>query len=148
MARRGQRGVSAVEFALILPLLVILLFGIVEFSLILYNKQVITNASREGARFGIVYSSIRPTQAQIRTVVNNYCNGKLISFKPSAVSVDFTCRPDLGDPATCAPPPCGADRNPIVVSVTYRYDFLALPAFVESLLGSLNLNARTLMNCE
>ena len=45
---RDQRGTSFVEFAMILPLLIILLFGIVEFSIILYDKAVLTNASREG----------------------------------------------------------------------------------------------------
>jgi hypothetical protein len=35
-------------------LFLILVFGIIEFSLLLFNKQVITNASREGARVGIV----------------------------------------------------------------------------------------------
>jgi hypothetical protein len=52
---RGQRGAAMIEFALVLPLLLIVLLGTVEFSFILYNKAMITNASREGARLGIVY---------------------------------------------------------------------------------------------
>ena len=54
MTGQHQKGAVAVEFALILPVLVLLLFGIVEFSLLMYNKQILTNASREGARYGIV----------------------------------------------------------------------------------------------
>ena len=46
----NQDGVAAVEFAIILPFLVILIFGMIEFSLVLYNKAMITNASRVGAR--------------------------------------------------------------------------------------------------
>ena len=49
---KGNNGASAVEFAVVLPLLV-LPFGIIEFSLALYDKAMITNASREGARAGI-----------------------------------------------------------------------------------------------
>ena len=49
----GQKGVAAVEFAIVLPFLVLLVFGTIEFGLMFYNKQVITNASREGARAGI-----------------------------------------------------------------------------------------------
>jgi hypothetical protein len=49
----GQKGAAAVEFAVVLPLLVLLLFGSIEFGLLLYNQEVITNASREGARAGI-----------------------------------------------------------------------------------------------
>ena len=45
----SQKGASLVEFALVLPLLMLILLGMIEFGLLLYNKQVITNASREGA---------------------------------------------------------------------------------------------------
>ena len=54
---KNQNGVALVEFGLILPLLILLLFGITEFSLLLYNKQVITNAAREGARAGIIIAN-------------------------------------------------------------------------------------------
>ena len=47
---KSQKGTSIVEFAIILPLLIILIFGMVEYSVLFYDKAVITNASREGAR--------------------------------------------------------------------------------------------------
>jgi hypothetical protein len=51
--RRRHGGTAAVEFALVLPVLLLLLFGIVEMSLLQYDLLVIANASREAARFGI-----------------------------------------------------------------------------------------------
>ena len=51
----GQRGASAVEFAIVLPVLLLLLFGTIEFGVLFFNKAVITNASREGARRGVVW---------------------------------------------------------------------------------------------
>ena len=51
---KNQRGGAAVEFAIVVPLLVLILFGTIDFALLFYNKQVITNASREGARSAIV----------------------------------------------------------------------------------------------
>ena len=45
-----QRGSELLEFALVLPLLLLLVFGIAEFSLVLFDKAVVTNAAREGAR--------------------------------------------------------------------------------------------------
>ena len=51
---KNQEGAAAVEFALIAPLLILLTFGIIEFGLFLFNKHIITNASREIARAGIV----------------------------------------------------------------------------------------------
>ena len=51
----SQKGAAMVEFALILiPLLMLITFGIIEFGMFMYNQQVLTNASREGARAGIV----------------------------------------------------------------------------------------------
>ena len=49
---KSQSGASAVEFAIVLPILVLLVFGIIEFSVAFYDKAMITNASREGARAG------------------------------------------------------------------------------------------------
>ncbi len=54
---RSESGASAVEFALLLPVLMMILFGIIEFGIALYQQAVLTNASREGARAGIVQCS-------------------------------------------------------------------------------------------
>jgi Flp pilus assembly pilin Flp len=54
MARRDEDGAAAVEFALLLPLLVLLLFGLIEFGLA-FNKRIqATNAAREAARMAVV----------------------------------------------------------------------------------------------
>ncbi|UCE94734.1 MAG: pilus assembly protein, partial [Flavobacteriaceae bacterium] len=75
-----QRGASAVEFAIILPLLLVFLFGIIEFSIMFYDKAVITNASREGARTGIVFDNPRISETQIQSVVQDYAENRLITF--------------------------------------------------------------------
>lgn len=49
---RGEGGANAVEFALVLPLLIVLIFGI-AWGAIAYNRQLtLTQAARESARFG------------------------------------------------------------------------------------------------
>ena len=48
--RKEEKGASAVEFAIILPVLIILIFGIVEFAIAFNNYITITHAAREGAR--------------------------------------------------------------------------------------------------
>jgi hypothetical protein len=50
---RRQEGAVIVELAIVLPLLLLIAFGIIEFGVLLYNKQVVTNASREVARAAI-----------------------------------------------------------------------------------------------
>lgn len=52
--REGERGVAAVEFAILLPLLVTLLFGLIQFGIAFNSKIQATNAAREGARIAIV----------------------------------------------------------------------------------------------
>jgi Flp pilus assembly pilin Flp len=54
MAHRDEDGAAAVEFALLLPLIVLLLFGIIEFGLAFNTRIQATNAAREGARMAIV----------------------------------------------------------------------------------------------
>ena len=48
--RRDDRGVTAVEFAIILPLLLMLVFGIVEFGRAYQARLTVTHAAREGVR--------------------------------------------------------------------------------------------------
>jgi Flp pilus assembly pilin Flp len=54
MGQRDQDGAAAVEFALLLPLLVLLLFGLIQFGLAFNTKIQATNAAREGARMAVV----------------------------------------------------------------------------------------------
>ena len=133
---RNQRGASAIEFAIVFPLLVLLLFGIIEFSVILYDKTMITNASREGARAGIVSQLVRVSDTQIQGVVDNYCRLYLISFRSGAAPVTTVTRTG------------STFGSELSVTVTYTYSFLALPQFVTGLVGPMNLTARTVMRME
>jgi len=51
---RQSRGANAVEFALIAPLFLLLVFGMIDFGLIFSDWLVLTNGVREGARAGVV----------------------------------------------------------------------------------------------
>jgi Flp pilus assembly protein TadG len=53
--RRSERGAVAVEFAILLPVFLLLVFGICDFGHAWYMKQLVSNASREGARYGTRY---------------------------------------------------------------------------------------------
>ncbi|MFC2029568.1 TadE/TadG family type IV pilus assembly protein [Chloroflexota bacterium] len=54
---RRESGQELVEYAMILPLLLVLLVGIIEFSIIIFSYDTIANAAREGARVAIISSS-------------------------------------------------------------------------------------------
>jgi Flp pilus assembly protein TadG len=129
---KDQQGAGVVEFAIIAPLFAMLLFGLVEFGLAMYNKGVVTNASREGARFGVVYSTPRKTDAEIITKVQEYLTKS--GFKDTA-TINVTGAQ-------------GTSGNPLNVTVTYPYNFQVLPNFVCGMIGSLVLNANTVMLME
>ena len=86
----SQKGASAVEFALVLPLLTVLLFGIIEFGAVLYNKAVITNASRDASRYAARFytnpanaTATRPQCSDIQNYVVNYVNRYFLTFTGS-----------------------------------------------------------------
>lgn len=54
---KNEKGQSLIEFAILLPLLLLLLMGILEFGLMLNAYLSINNSAREGARLGIVDGS-------------------------------------------------------------------------------------------
>jgi Flp pilus assembly protein TadG len=75
-----QGGAAAVEFALLLPVLLLLVFGVIETSIALYNKTVITQASREAARVGIVLASPRASDADLRQRVIEHAQPVLLQL--------------------------------------------------------------------
>jgi len=135
---KNQRGGAAVEFALVLPLLAIILFGTIDFALLFYNKQIITNASREGARAAIVEDNQTDPQFinNQKDIVTNYCNGRTISFNVS------------GTPLQVFAPAISGDY--VTVKVTYNYRHLFTLDFFGSNFGIANtqITGQTTMRSE
>ena len=52
---RREDGQSMVEFAVLLPILLVILCGIVDFGWLFYNRIALTNSAREGARYAVVH---------------------------------------------------------------------------------------------
>jgi len=139
---RNYRGGALVEFAIVLPLLLILVFGIIEFGLLLYNQAVITNASREGARAGIYYYTEAPhylDDEEIATIAENYCKDNLISFGSDEPTAEAEQGSVTGDE--------------LKVTVEYVYEFLVTSILIENLpgvdeFGKIKLQAKTVMLLE
>ena len=66
---RSERGAELIEFALIFPLLLLVLLGIIDFGFLFQRYEVLTNATREGARMAVLPNY---TQADIRGRVCEY----------------------------------------------------------------------------
>lgn len=89
--RRFRRGAAVVEFAVVVPVFLILVFGIIEFGRMVMVQQIITNAAREGARKGIVPGS---SADEVNTTVLSYLtstsiNGANTSVSPDPASVTY-----------------------------------------------------------
>ncbi len=133
---KNQDGASAVEFALVLPILVLMVFAIIEFSVALYDKAMMTNASREGARAGIVFSIPPVTDEEIGNVVNTYLGGNLITFG-GPVAANTTVTRNGSNPG-----------DELKVTVDYTYTFLIIPNIITRLSGGITMVADTVMRME
>jgi len=78
--RKTEAGQSLVEFAMVLPIFLLLLFALVDFGRGFYTWMIITNAAREGARAGAVQMDAAGIDTKIR---DSYCNSY-----PSDCSLD------------------------------------------------------------
>lgn len=66
---RDESGAALVEFALISIVLLILLFGIIDFGRMLYTKNSLTNAAREGGRYAAVMENPPASVDSIKSIV-------------------------------------------------------------------------------
>lgn len=133
MRRQTAVGSATVEFAIIFPLFVLLLIGMLEFGLAIWRQEILTNASREGARAGIVSSIPRPTDAEITTVVQTYLTNS--GLDPSATTISVTGTD-------------GSFGEPLTVEVQYPNNFFVLPNLLPGLDASFTLQAKTVMLLE
>jgi Flp pilus assembly protein TadG len=134
---KSTRGSQVVEFALMLPLLLILVFGIIDFGMAIFDKAVITNSSREGARVGVVYRYPQPTATELQTIVTNtvtsYCATNLITF---------------GGPTTPTVTVSGgaSSGTDLTVTVDYTYNYLAISNLIG--VAPIAMRSTTVMRME
>ncbi len=123
----GQKGMAVVEMAIVTPLFLLMMFGIMEFGVILFDKAVITTASREAARAGIVSRSPPLGPTQIMAVGNAF----------AANVVGTGSAPPATTVSTLAPDAVG---TPLSVTVTYNYQPLVLSTLGQLFGGGLISN--------
>jgi len=63
---RSERGAELIEFALVLPLLLLVMLGIVDFGFLFQRYEVLTNATREGARIAVLPGGYNQTDVRAR----------------------------------------------------------------------------------
>lgn len=114
---RSERGAELIEFALVLPLLLFIVLGIVDFGFLFQRLEVVTNAAREGARIAVLPSY---TTADVDSRVRSYMNAAGVpdAYNNTILSVNTTT------PSVTLP--SGTSIEVRTVGVTYFHDYLFL----------------------
>jgi Flp pilus assembly protein TadG len=133
--RRSQSGTSIVEATIVLPLMLMLVFGIAEFGISFTRWNSLTNAVREGARAGVVFRSpcdAGPVTTLIETTVSDFATSSGID--PANITTTVTGA-------------CTGTGTELSVSAVVPYDYVALSA-LAGFAPSTDLSARTVMRNE
>lgn len=134
----SERGQVLVEFVLVLPILLVLVVGIIEFGNAWRTSQMITNIAREGARLAVVPDS--PDQAGVEQEVEDKITEAGLDVNRATVYAGV-CKNCSGDPDT--------------VTVDYQYDFIFFGPVMNLMLsgsgdeyGGITLSSTSIMRNE
>jgi Flp pilus assembly protein TadG len=104
--RKREDGQSLVEFALVIPIFLLVLFAIVDFGMAFHAWITVTNSAREGARIGSVHAPAATIEQRVRDTADTLDQGNL--------SVTVTNADDQG----------GQPGESVVVDVSYSYSLI------------------------
>jgi Flp pilus assembly protein TadG len=82
-----QNGQSLVEFALVIPIFLLLLFGLIDLGRLVYINNAISEGAREGTRWGSVQASSPTLNAAGRTAVGTHAKDSMAAVPDPTVSV-------------------------------------------------------------
>jgi Flp pilus assembly protein TadG len=125
----GRRGQAIVEFAIVLPILIVVLVGIFEVGRMAYMYTAVTNASREAARYASAIGMDDSGNAKYR-----YCDGiremarRSAYFTPLTTTISYDHGPGTGSFDTCdgsmdtgVVVNSGTNQDRVLVTVTATY---------------------------
>lgn len=118
----SEKGAELIEFALVLPLLLLILFGIIDFGLLFQRYETVTNAAREGARVAVLPGY---AQADVQARVTQYLATSGLTATPT---VAYTAPQALNVGGACV--------TITGVTVGYPYQYLLIGRIVGFFGGS------------
>jgi Flp pilus assembly protein TadG len=141
----ADRGAAAVEFAIVLTLLLTIVFGIIDFGRAYNAQMTLTQAAREGARLDALASSTGMTPSDVELRAGNTATG--LGSPPAnaqycAAGAQGPCVSHQVCPARA---PAGSDAK---VTVTYKYTFVTpLLALIGRAAGAVTLTGVGVLPC-
>lgn len=133
----AEAGSSTLEFVILLPFVIMVLVGILDSSLMMYDKAALVAAARAAARAGTVVSVPTLTTAQISAVATSNANASLVSGGGSSSPTVTVTQPSII-----------TSGNPLTVQLSYTYRGLLLGSALSAFTGPVVLNASATMNYE
>jgi Flp pilus assembly protein TadG len=116
--RTNESGQAVVEFAVILPVLLMILFAILQFGIVFNNYIQVTAAAREGARKAAVSRSLGTAAAE--TAATTAAKAAAPGLKQTSITVTYPNSPTF------------AQGSDVTVQVTYPYSISILGIIVKS----------------
>ena len=127
---RGNRGVTIIEFALVLPMLLVLIISVVDFGLYFFVQHSLQFATREGVRLALVGRTLTDQsgnqlnrEASIIKKINDCAS---IAVNPSQLQISiYPVNPDYSDPTDWATSQnAGSPGSYMRVKTRYYYKFI------------------------
>ena len=112
-----ERGAALVEAAFVMPFLLVLVLGAVDFGLMINQGTLVNNATREGAREGMFGSDAARIEARVREAA--------LELEPSDLTVNVSCKAPDGTP--CAGVDFDSEWEPggtVIVETLYTYHYI------------------------
>lgn len=136
----GKRGSISVEFGLLVPIFLLLVFGIVDFGHALYMKMEITSASREGARYGTRYQGPGKTPSGLVPSITSWVTTNYGPLLPS----DANLTVDPRGPGYAS----GTTGQDLIVEVRATKNWFVIDNFIPGLGSSMTMSSTTYMKVE
>lgn len=127
---RGTRGQALTEFALVVPLLLLMVVGVMEFGRAWAQSQVVTDAARQGARIASILNGSSAGQDSVRRVVKRALVAGNITATDQMIAIDDGWK--------------AGTNTPVGVTVSVPYDFGVLRPVMQLAAQSFNDGTITL----
>jgi hypothetical protein len=143
---KSQRGAELIEFALIFPLLLLVLLGIIDFGFMFQRYEVLTNATREGARIAVLPGYGLPD------VKSRVCSYLTTGGVPSTGCPANPTNPVVTLTDTTVPMAVGGTLDAKQVQVVYTHNYMFIGPIIGLMGGSFNsikpITTRAIMRSE
>lgn len=137
---REERGAVAVEFALVVPILLVLFFGIVNVGIVLAQQLSLSNSARQAARFAVV-----DVEGRICGEIENEARSAAETIGMEATDPSYV----LGGATGTCERPCADSvaTTDITVTLTYYSEFV-VPMPIPGVPSGMNIEGEGIFRCE